>query len=106
MNDKTGWLATFRGMGTEWLLPAAAVAMVFVMLVPLPSMVLDLLLAVSITVSVLVLLTALHILKPVEFSVFPSLLLLLTLAPLVARIWRVAAAFCCTAAKGRLPPDR
>ena len=79
MNDKTGWLATFRGMGTEWLLPAAAVAMVFVMLVPLPSMVLDLLLAVSLTVSVLVLLTALNILKPVEFSVFPSLLLLLTL---------------------------
>ena len=105
MNDKTGWLATFRGMGTEWLLPAAAVAMVFVMLVPLPSMVLDLLLAVSLTVSVMVLLTALNILKPVEFSVFPSLLLLLTLAPLVAGIWRVAAGFCCTATKGRPPPD-
>jgi flagellar biosynthesis protein FlhA len=49
------------------------------MLVPLPSFVLDLLLTLSITASVLVLLTAIQILRPVEFSVFPSLILLLTL---------------------------
>ena len=59
--------------------PVAAVALVFVMLVPLPAFVLDLLLAISITASVLVLLSAVHILRPVQFSVFPSLLLLLTL---------------------------
>ena len=63
----------------EWIVPMAAVSMVFVMLVPLPSFLLDLMLTVSITASVLVLLTAVQILKPVEFSVFPSLLLLLTL---------------------------
>jgi len=63
----------------DWILPAAAVATVFVMLVPLPSVILDFLLAVSITASVLVLLSAVHILRPVQFSVFPSLLLLLTL---------------------------
>ena len=38
-----------------------------------------LLLTISITASVLVLLTAIQILRPVEFSVFPSLILLLTL---------------------------
>jgi flagellar biosynthesis protein FlhA len=63
----------------DWALPAAAVAMVFVMLIPMPAMLLDLLLALSITCSVLVLLSAIYILKPVQFSVFPSLLLLLTL---------------------------
>ena len=63
----------------DWLLPAAAVSLVFVMLVPIPAIVLDLLLALSVTASVLVLLSAVHILKPVQFSVFPSLLLLLTL---------------------------
>ncbi len=42
-------------------------------------MLLDVLLAISITASVLVLLSAVHILRPVQFSVFPSLLLLLTL---------------------------
>ncbi len=64
---------------SEWIVPVAAVALVFVMLVPLPAFVLDLLLALSITASVLVLLSAVHILRPVQFSVFPSLLLLLTL---------------------------
>lgn len=63
----------------EWIAPIAAVSMVFVMLVPLPSFVLDLLLTISITASILVLLTAIQILRPVQFSVFPSLLLLLTL---------------------------
>ena len=63
----------------DWIAPIAAVSMVFVMLVPLPSFVLDLLLTVSITASILVLLTAIQVLRPVQFSVFPSLILLLTL---------------------------
>jgi flagellar biosynthesis protein FlhA len=78
MNKKSGLLKTLASSG-EWVVPMAAVSMVFVMLVPLPSFILDLLLTVSITASVLVLLTAVQILKPVEFSVFPSLLLLLTM---------------------------
>jgi flagellar biosynthesis protein FlhA len=73
-----GLLAFFRKFG-EWIAPIAAVSMVFVMLVPLPSFILDLLLTFSITASILVLLTAIQILRPVQFSVFPSLLLLLTL---------------------------
>ncbi len=64
---------------SEWIMPSAAVALIFVMLVPLPALVLDLLLAVSIAATVLVLLSAVQILRPSQFSVFPSLLLLLTL---------------------------
>jgi flagellar biosynthesis protein FlhA len=60
-------------------MPIAAVGLIFVMLVPLPSVLLDVLLAMSMTVSVLVLLSAIQILRPSQFSVFPSLLLLLTL---------------------------
>ena len=63
----------------EWIVPVAAVGLIFVMLVPLPAFILDILLAASITASVLVLLSAMHILRPAQFSVFPSLLLLLTL---------------------------
>ncbi len=63
----------------EWIIPIAAVSLVFVMLVPLPSILLDLLLAMSMMASVLVLLSAIQILRPAQFSVFPSLLLLLTL---------------------------
>jgi flagellar biosynthesis protein FlhA len=68
-----------KGATAEWIMPIAAVGLIFVMLVPLPSFLLDLLLAVSMTVSVLVLLSAIQILRPSQFSVFPSLLLLLTL---------------------------
>ncbi len=71
-------LATLQ-RSSDWIVPLAAVVMLFVMLVPLPGFVLDLLLTISITAAVLVLLTATQILKPVQFSVFPSLLLLLTL---------------------------
>jgi flagellar biosynthesis protein FlhA len=72
-------LGAKSGGASEWIMPTAAVAMIFVMLVPLPSLLLDLLLAVSITAAVLVLLSAIQILRPSQFSVFPSLLLLLTL---------------------------
>src|SRR5277367_6277989 len=71
--------ALSRQPATEWLLPIAAVGLVFVMLVPMPSFLLDLLLAASLAASVLVFLSAIHIQRPAQFSVFPSLLLLLTL---------------------------
>ena len=61
------------------MLPIAAISLVFIMLVPLPAFMLDLLLAASITSSVLVFLSAIQIERPVQFSVFPTLLLLLTL---------------------------
>jgi flagellar biosynthesis protein FlhA len=76
---KQSWVQNIRVAGGEALVPVAVVGMVFVMLVPLPGFALDLLLSLSITASVVVLLTALQLLKPVEFSVFPSLILLLTL---------------------------
>jgi flagellar biosynthesis protein FlhA len=71
--------APSRNPLVEWIVPIAAVSLVFVMLVPLPGFILDLLLATSFAASVLVLLSALQILRPAQFSVFPSLLLLLTL---------------------------
>src|SRR5215467_704245 len=63
----------------EWAVPIGAVSLVFVMLVPMPAFLLDILLAASMTAAVLVLLSAINILRPAQFSVFPSLLLLLTL---------------------------
>ncbi|RZU39572.1 flagellar biosynthesis protein FlhA [Edaphobacter modestus] len=62
-----------------FILPVAAISVVFVMLIPIPSFVLDLLLAASITASVIVFLTAVQVRRAVDFSVFPTLLLLLTL---------------------------
>ncbi len=50
-----------------------------VLIFPLPSFVLDLLLAVSIILSVLILMTALFIEEPLEFSSFPTVLLIATM---------------------------
>ena len=61
------------------LAPAAVMTVVLLMIVPLPPIVLDLLLSVDIGLAVVLLLTAIYVKTPTEFSVFPSLLLLLTL---------------------------
>src|SRR6187399_2325734 len=61
------------------LAPAAVITVVLLMIVPLPPLVLDLLLSVDIGLAVVLLFTAIYVKQPVEFSVFPSLLLLLTL---------------------------
>ncbi len=59
--------------------PLAVLAIVLAMVTPLPPFLMDLLIVVNITISVVVLLVAMSILKPVEFSVFPAALLLMTL---------------------------
>ena len=50
-----------------------------VLILPLPSIVLDLFLAISITVSILILMTSLFIQAPLEFSSFPTILLISTM---------------------------
>jgi len=85
VNDAIG----SRGNMNKWkalLLPTMAISMVFVMLIPIPGFVLDILLAASITASIIVFLTAIQVRKAVDFSVFPTLLLLLTLLRLSLNI--------------------
>jgi len=69
-----GWIA--RG---EVALALGVILIVVLLIVPMPKVVLDLLLAISITSSVLILMTALLIKKPLEFAVFPTVLLVATL---------------------------
>src|SRR6187431_766535 len=61
------------------LAPIAVMAVVLLMIVPLPPMLLDLLLSIDIALAVVLMLTSIYVKSPVEFSVFPSLLLLLTM---------------------------
>jgi flagellar biosynthesis protein FlhA len=68
------------------LLPISALALILVILVPLPTSVMDLLLLINLTLSGVVLLTVMYIGGPLDFSSFPSLLLGLTLFRLVLNI--------------------
>ena len=67
----------------EFVLPLAAVSLIFVMLIPLPTWLLDVLLAANLAFAAIVLLTTIYVHSPLEFSVFPSLLLAATLYRLV-----------------------
>ena len=57
----------------------AVIAIVAVMIIPLPTFLLDLALSFNIAFSLVLLLTAIYVIKPLELSVFPSLMLLVTL---------------------------
>jgi flagellar biosynthesis protein FlhA len=68
-----------RAPGTDIWLAVGVVSLLSVLILPLPTLVLDLGLALSITASVLVLMVALFLTRPLDFSSFPTLLLLTTL---------------------------
>jgi flagellar biosynthesis protein FlhA len=70
----------------DYVLPVGLVACVLVILAPLPPLLMDVLLAANITVAVLMLLTTIYCRTPLEFNVFPSLLLTTTLARLVLNV--------------------
>jgi flagellar biosynthesis protein FlhA len=61
------------------ILALAVIAMLVVLILPLPAWLLDISLAFSITLSVIILLTALMIQRPLEFNAFPTVLLLATI---------------------------
>ncbi|HEX3208948.1 MAG TPA: FHIPEP family type III secretion protein, partial [Geminicoccaceae bacterium] len=56
------------------------------LILPMPRLLLDLLLALSITFSVLVLLTSLFVVRPLEFSSFPAVLLIATMLRLALNL--------------------
>jgi flagellar biosynthesis protein FlhA len=72
-----------RGLkGSDLAVPAALMAVILFMLFPLPSMALDMMLGLNLAFSVLVLLVTLYTEEPLQFSSFPSLLLIATLVRL------------------------
>jgi flagellar biosynthesis protein FlhA len=72
--------ATMTGMQWQRLAaPVLVVAILAMMIMPLPPLLLDMLFTFNIAMAMIVLLIALYTLKPLEFSVFPTVLLLTTL---------------------------
>src|SRR5579863_6446641 len=73
------------GLG-ELGVPIAVVAIVIALIMPMPAFLLDFLIVVDIMLSVIVMMVAVYIRRPVDFSVFPTTLLLLTLYRLALNI--------------------
>ncbi len=68
------------------IVPLSFVMLLLVVLVPLPPLVMDLLISANISLAVIILLTTIYMAKPLDFSVFPSLLLTTTMLRLVINI--------------------
>lgn len=85
VTNKTGsW--NLAGLGTEMIVPAAVLGTVVALIVPMPAFLLDVLIVGDIMMSVIVLMVAMYVARPVEFNVFPSTLLLLTLFRLALNV--------------------
>ena len=67
-------------------LAVGVMAILVVLILPLPAILLDFALAISITLSVLILMTALFIQAPLEFSAFPTVLLISTMLRLALNL--------------------
>lgn len=74
----TGWKAASLDRSSLFM-AMGVVAILMVMLVPLPTLVLDLLLSLNISIGLLVLLVAMYNTQPLDFAAFPSILLVTTL---------------------------
>jgi len=68
------------------IVPLGAVLLLGVLIVPLPTMMLDMLIVFNIALSIIILLTTVYMKHPLDFSVFPSLLLATTLLRLVLNV--------------------
>ena len=66
--------------------PAAVVAIVVMMVVPLPTVLLDLLLVCNLAGATVILLVSMHVRRALDFSIFPSLLLIATLFRLALNV--------------------
>ncbi len=71
---------------SDLVLAVSVLAILVVLIFPLPALLLDLLLAVSIILSVLILMTGLFIENPLEFTVFPTVLLITTMLRLALNL--------------------
>jgi flagellar biosynthesis protein FlhA len=74
-----------KGIGRA-AVPIGVVCIVLMLVVPLPAFVLDLLLGANITCSLLILLVSMQIRRPLDFAVFPSLILIATLFRLALNV--------------------
>ncbi len=72
-------IPTFLSRHSGVLVAAGVMSIVFLMIIPLPRALLDLLLALNISLSVLIFLLAMYTERPLDFSLFPSVLLITTL---------------------------
>ena len=77
--ENVGIMATMKKESSDILMVLAFIGILMAMILPLHPIILDFFLALNISLAVVVLITTMYTQKPLDFSIFPSLLLMLTL---------------------------
>lgn len=80
--------ALLRGLTkySDIMIAVAIITIVVMMIIPLPTMLLDMLLTLNITLALVIVMVAIYNIEPLDFSVFPSLLLVTTLFRLALNV--------------------
>jgi flagellar biosynthesis protein FlhA len=84
--NTSGQNKNFLHKYSEFGLAAGVLVILFVLIVPLPTFLLDIFITINISLSFLVLLVTLHVRRALEISAYPSLLLFLTLFRLALNV--------------------
>ena len=74
-----GFSLTVLSKNSDIVLAIGVVAILIVMILPIPAALIDVLLALNVGLALLILFVSMYITKPLEFSVFPGLLLIVTI---------------------------
>ncbi|MDP7036170.1 MAG: flagellar biosynthesis protein FlhA [Planctomycetota bacterium] len=82
INNLNNFITRYRGL----FMAVAIVSLPLIIIIPIPTVLIDLLLAINLTIAFIIILTTIYINQPLQFSVFPSLLLIMTLYRLVLNI--------------------
>ena len=77
-NARADSLQGWERSGTA-ILGIGVIGVLIIMIIPLPTFLLDLLLSFNITISIVILLMSMYVLRPLDLSSFPSILLTVTL---------------------------
>src|SRR3972149_12214857 len=81
-NVPTGFLRNFSGAGV----PLLILAMLAMVVLPLPPLMLDALFTFNIVLSLIVMLAVVYVMRPLDFAIFPTVLLLTTLLRLALNV--------------------
>jgi len=81
-----GTILNKLAQNSDIILAAGVVGIILIMLVPLPSILLDVMLSFNITLSLIILVITLYAVRPLDFSIFPPLLLVTTLFRLAMNV--------------------
>ncbi len=77
--EQTGFIALLKSEASDIVMIVAFIGILMAMILPLHPMILDFFLALNISLAIVVLITTMYTTRPLDFSIFPSLLLVLTL---------------------------